>query len=98
MNQATDQSMLWTLSKPSSNPQLNRGQLCGVLACLAGALCLPVGALAQDELGQPAPSTTKVADSGGASLEALLQRIDSLERKNKSLDTQVADLKALEGE
>ena len=98
MNQATDQSMLWTLSKPSSNPQLNRGQLCGVLACLAGALCLPVGALAQDELGQPAPATTKVADSGGASLEALLQRIDSLERKNKALDTQVADLKAIEGE
>ena len=98
MNQATDQSMLWTLSKPSSNPQFNKGQLCGVVACLAGALCLPVGALAQDELGQPAPATTKVADSGGASLEALLQRIDSLERKNKSLDTQVADLKALEGE
>ena len=63
-----------------------------------GVVTLPLFALASDELGQPAPTTTKVADSGGASLEALLQRIDSLERKNKSLDTQVSDLKALEGE
>ncbi|MCE9619733.1 MAG: hypothetical protein K8R92_07465 [Planctomycetes bacterium] len=66
----------------------------------AGAIASATVAPA-DELGQPAPAseaTTKVADGGGTSLEALLQRIDSLERKNKALDTQVADLKALEGE
>ena len=90
--------MLGTVSKPISNPHFNKGQLCGLVACLTGALAAPVHALASDELGQPAPVTTKTADGGGATLEALLQRIDSLERKNKSLDTQVADLKALEGE
>ena len=98
MNQAINQSMLGTVSKPISNPHFNKGQLCGLVACLTGALAAPVHALASDELGQPAPVTTKTADGGGATLEALLQRIDSLERKNKSLDTQVADLKALEGE
>ena len=90
--------MLWTVSKRNSNPHFNKVQLCAVVACVVGVVTLPLFALASDELGQPAPTTTKVADSGGASLEALLQRIDSLERKNKSLDTQVADLKALEGE
>ena len=85
MNQAPHQSMLWTVSKPNSNPHFNKGQLCAVVACVVGVVTLPLFALASDELGQPAP--TKVADSGGASLEALLQRIDSLERKNKSLDT-----------
>ena len=90
--------MLWTVSKPNSNPHFNKGQLCAVVACVVGVVTLPLFALASDELGQPASTTTKVADGGGASLEALLQRIDSLERKNKSLDTQVSDLKALEGE
>ena len=90
--------MLCTVSKPNSNPHFNKGQLCAVVACVVGVITLPLFALASDELGQPAPTNTKLADSGGASLEALLQRIDSLERKNKSLDTQVADLKALEGE
>ena len=98
MNKASHQSMLWTVSKPNSNPHFNKGQLCAVVACVVGVVTLPLFALASDELGQPAPTTTKVADSGGASLEALLQRIDSLERKNKSLDTQVSDLKAIEGE
>ena len=63
-----------------------------------GAIATPSLAIASDELGQPAQTTTTAVDGGGATLEALLQRIDSLERKNKSLDTQVADLKALEGE
>ena len=98
MNQAPHQSMFWTVSKPNSNPHFNKGQLCAVVACVVGVVTLPLFALASDELGQPAPTTTKMADSGGASLEALLQRIDSLERKNKSLDTQVSDLKAIEGE
>ena len=63
-----------------------------------GTIAAPSLAIASDELGQPAQTTTTAVDGGGATLEALLQRIDSLERKNKSLDTQVADLKALEGE
>ncbi len=98
MNQATQQSQTWTLSKAPLTARATQARLCAIVACVGGALSLNGAALAQDELGQPAPATTKVADSGGASLEALLQRIDSLERKNKSLDTQVADLKALEGE
>ena len=98
MNQATQQSQTWTLSKTLLTARATQARLCAIVACVGGALSLHGAALAQDELGQPAPATTKVADSGGASLEALLQRIDSLERKNTSLDTQVADLKALEGE
>jgi len=98
MNQAAQQSQTWTLSKAPLTARATQPRLCAIVACVGSALSLNGAALAQDELGQPAPATTKVADSGGASLEALLQRIDSLERKNKSLDTQVADLKALEGE
>ena len=90
--------MFWRLSKAPLTARATQAGLCAIVASVGGALSLHGAALAQDELGQPAPATTKVADSGGASLEALLQRIDSLERKNKSLDTQVADLKALEGE
>ena len=98
MNQAAQQSQTWTLSKAPLTAPATQARLCAIVACVGGALSLHGAALAQDELGQPAPATTKVADSGGASLEALLQRIDSLERKNKALDTQVADLKAIEGE
>lgn len=98
MNQATQQSQPWTVSGALGNANATKGRLCAAVACVAGALSLHGAALAQDELGQPAPATTKVTDGGGASLEALLQRIDSLERKNKALDTQVADLKAIEGE
>ncbi len=98
MNQSLHQSTLETVSKPISNTYFNRGKLCGLVACFIGALAVPVHAFASDELGESALATTKATDGGGATLEALLQRIDSLERKNKSLDTQVADLKALEGE
>ena len=38
------------------------------------------------------------ASSAGPSLDDLLQRIDALERRNQSLETQVTELKALEGE
>ena len=86
--------MLWTVSKSRSK----QSQFCGVVALFMGAIATPSLAIASDELGQPAQTTTTAVDGGGATLEALLQRIDSLERKNKSLDTQVADLKALEGE
>ena len=86
--------MLWTASKLRSK----QSQFCGVVALFMGAIATPSLAIASDELGQPAQTTTTAVDGGGATLEALLQRIDSLERKNKSLDTQVADLKALEGE
>ena len=86
--------MLWTAYKSRSK----QSQLCGVVALFIGAITAPSLAIASDELGQPAQTTTTAVDGGGATLEALLQRIDSLERKNKSLDTQVADLKALEGE
>ena len=86
--------MLWTASKSHSK----QSQFCGVVALFMGAIATPSLAIASDELGQPAQTTTTAVDGGGATLEALLQRIDSLERKNKSLDTQVADLKALEGE
>ena len=94
MNKATLQSMLWTASKWHSK----QSQLCGVVALFIGTIAAPSLAIASDELGQPAQTTTTAVGGGGATLEALLQRIDSLERKNKSLDTQVADLKALEGE
>jgi len=86
--------MLWTASKWHSK----QSQLCGVVALFMGAITAPSLAIASDELGQPDQTTTTAVGGGGATLEALLQRIDSLERKNKSLDTQVADLKALEGE
>jgi len=94
MNKAPLQSMLWTASKWHSK----QSQLCGVVALFIGTITTPALAIASDELGQPDQSTTTAVGGGGATLEALLQRIDSLERKNKSLDTQVADLKALEGE
>ena len=38
------------------------------------------------------------APQAGPTLENLLQRIDSLERRNQALETQVTELKALEGE
>ena len=75
--------------RPNAPTTLRQSWLCG--------LCLGISALCGQSAwaaGAAAP-----ADSGtGATLEDLLQRIDSLERRNKALEGQVTELKALEGE
>jgi len=62
--------------------------ICGVAAaCFTGALAS--AAAGETEAAKP---------DNGPTLDNLLQRIDSLERRNKSLEGQVGELKALEGE
>lgn len=70
--------------KNSTNP-------CQISICavLAGVLGLVSPGWAQDASSVP---------QAGPTLENLLQRIDSLERRNQALETQVTELKALEGE
>lgn len=70
--------------KTSTNP-------CWISVCavLAGVCGFVGPGWAQDA------SSTSPA---GPTLEDLLQRIDSLERKNQALETQVTELKAIEGE
>jgi hypothetical protein len=70
--------------KNSTNP-------CQISACaaLAGVIGIVAPALAQDSSNTP---------SAGPTLEDLLHRIDSLERRNQALETQVTELKAIEGE
>jgi hypothetical protein len=48
--------------------------------------------------GSAAPAGGSAPAPSGTTLEDLLHRIDGLERRNKALETQVTELKAMEGE
>ena len=61
-------------------------------------LCGFIAALGLSGLVWAADDAVRSTATGGPTLEDLLNRIDSLERRNQALETQVTELKALEGE
>jgi hypothetical protein len=75
---------------PGTGPTRSLKGTCG--AWLAAAAVGFAATARADEVTEP------VGDTNATTLSDLLKRIDSLERRNKSLEGQVAELKALEGE
>ncbi len=64
---------------------------------LCGLCCSSIAALSIASVAAARPDAPSKLDNG-PTLDDLLKRIDSLERSNKSLEGQVSELKALEGE